>query len=273
MKPPSIVLADFFAVSPQALAYATGLAAAQQARMVLLHVCHSGLRGTGEKDSLRTERNKQRKRQELEQLASAQPVPTELIVSEALFPAAVCQTVRAHQSQLLVLGQPGAAEQPVDVVAGVAQQLLEQALCPVLVMPAAAAGAVPPRRLLLAVDGQPFHLHPLPELVRHLLAGPQTLLEVVHITKRETARPDPLAVLSTIRINDVVPAVPPSRLHLRYAPDVAAGIMAEAERQRADMLVVVARHHSLLGSLFHRSITTRLLEQSPIPVLALPAQD
>jgi nucleotide-binding universal stress UspA family protein len=39
------------------------------------------------------------------------------------------------------------------------------------------------------------------------------------------------------------------------------------------MLVVVARRHTLFGSLFHTSITTQLIEQSPIPVLVLPAED
>ncbi|OGX85405.1 hypothetical protein BEN47_14920 [Hymenobacter lapidarius] len=273
MTPSFIILTDFFAVSPRALAYTTGLAAAQQARVVLLHVCHDGLRGPGEKGSPRTEWNKQHQRRELAQLASAQPVPPELVVSEEFFPDAVRQTVRAHQGQLLVLGQPGVAEQPVEVVAGVAQQLLEQALCPVLVVPAAASEVVPPRRLLLAVDGQPFDLHPLPDLVRQLLASPKTALEVVCITESATSRPDPSAVLSTIRIHDVGPAMPLNGLHLRHAPDVAAGILAEAVGQRADMLVVVARRHSLLGSLFHRSITAQLLEQSPVPVLVLPARD
>ena len=98
MNPSFIILTDFFAVSAQALAYTTSLAAAQQARVVLLHVCHDGLHGPGEKGNLRTEWNKQQKRRELERLVTAQPVPTELIVSEEFFPmpcARPCGRTRA----------------------------------------------------------------------------------------------------------------------------------------------------------------------------------
>ncbi|MBU6123265.1 universal stress protein [Hymenobacter siberiensis] len=273
MEASFIILTDFFTVYPEALAYTTSLAAAQQARVVLLHVCHNGLHGPGEKGSPRTEWNKRQKQRELARLTTNRPVPTELVVSEEVFPEAVGQTVRAQQGQLLVLGQPGAAEQPVEIVADVAQLLLEQALCPVLVVPPTASEGLPPRRLLLAVDGEPLDLHPLPALVHQLLAGPQASLQVVYIPESATTPPDPVAVLNTIRINGVVPAIPLSRLHLHHAPDLVAGILAEAVRQQADMLVVVARHHSLIGSFFHRSITARLMEQSPIPVLALPARD
>ncbi|OGX88858.1 universal stress protein [Hymenobacter glacialis] len=277
MSPSFIVLTDFFTVYPQALAYTTGLAAAQQARVVLLHVCQDGLHGPGERGTPRTEWNKRQKQREFMQLTTGQPSPTELVVSEEFFPDAVQQTVLAHQGQLLVLGQPGAAEQPVEIAAGTAQQLLAMALCPVLVVPNAAEGNAPvaavPRRLLLAVDGAPFDLHPLPDHVRQLLASPQATLDAVFIPDGKPARPDAITVLSTIRLDDAVPAMPLSRLHVHHAPDVAAGILAEAKRLRADMLVVVARQHSLVGSLFHSSITARLLEQSPIPVLALPARD
>jgi len=47
----------------------------------------------------------------------------------------------------------------------------------------------------------------------------------------------------------------------------------QAARREADMLVVVARRHSLLGGLFHSSITAQLIQESPIPVLVLPAED
>lgn len=273
MNPAFIVLTDFFAVSERALAYTTDLAAVRQARVVLLHVCHPSLHGSSGQGSPRTAWNKQQKQRELTQLAGAQALPLELVVSKELFPDAVRQTVRAQQGQLLVLGQPGATEQPVEVVTSVAMDLLEQALCPVLVVPAATGLVMAPCRLLLAIDGQPFDLHPVPLLVRQLLADPQTTLEVVFITESRQSRPDPVAVLNTLHINDVVPPVPVGHLHLRHTPDVAAGILGEVARLEADMLVVVARRHSLIGSLFHESITAQLLEQSPVPVLALPARD
>ena len=64
-----------------------------------------------------------------------------------------------------------------------------------------------------------------------------------------------------------------SQLHEVYHPTVVGGVLQEAARQQADMLVVVARRHSLLGGVFHDSITARILRESPIPVLVLPAED
>ena len=58
-----------------------------------------------------------------------------------------------------------------------------------------------------------------------------------------------------------------------YDATVVGGVLAEAARQEADVLVVVVRRHSLLGSLFHSSVTAQLIQESTIPVLLLPAED
>jgi nucleotide-binding universal stress UspA family protein len=50
-------------------------------------------------------------------------------------------------------------------------------------------------------------------------------------------------------------------------------VLEEAVRLDSDLLVVVTRRHSLLGSLFHRSVTAQLIQESPIPLLLLPAED
>ena len=76
---------------------------------------------------------------------------------------------------------------------------------------------------------------------------------------------------SPTRTNALVNGFAESRLHEVYHPAVVAGVLGEAARQQADLLVVVARRHSLLGSLFHRSVTALLIQKSPIPVLILPA--
>ncbi|SMB99195.1 hypothetical protein SAMN00120144_0064 [Hymenobacter roseosalivarius DSM 11622] len=38
------------------------------------------------------------------------------------------------------------------------------------------------------------------------------------------------------------------------------------------MLGVVARRHSLAGTMFHWSITAQIIQESPIPLLLLPAE-
>ena len=93
------------------------------------------------------------------------------------------------------------------------------------------------------------------------------------MTDDEHARPDIDEVRKTVVANDLVDQLPASRQHEVYNPLVLAGILTEAARLQADMLVVVARHHSAMGGLFHQSQTARLIQESAIPVLLLPAED
>ncbi|WP_211320221.1 universal stress protein [Hymenobacter nivis] len=97
-------------------------------------------------------------------------------------------------------------------------------------------------------------------------------LAVVRVANDSHARLGAEIILRTVAANDLADEVAPSQLHEVYNHSVLGGVLAEAARQEADLLVV-ARHHSLLGSFFHRSITAQLFEQSPIPMLALPVSD
>ena len=139
-------------------------------------------------------------------------------------------------------------------------------------MPGAGGDAIPPRRLLLAIDGQPFALRPHQDLLRQLLRATQGTLAVVHVTADGEDTPGSTVLLGTVRDNDLVDALAESSLHEVYQSTVVAGVLKEAARQSADMLVVVARPHSWLGGLFHDSTTAWLLRESPIPVLVLPAE-
>jgi nucleotide-binding universal stress UspA family protein len=51
------------------------------------------------------------------------------------------------------------------------------------------------------------------------------------------------------------------------------GILQACTDHRADMLVLIARQHSLLGSMFHRSVTAQVIERSRVPVLLLPSHN
>ncbi len=267
-----VVLTDFFAVSNRALSYAAGLAVPLQAHLVLLHVRHDGLLAPEEYRSYRSRQSEQKTAQALQHLASSQPVPTEVDISEDFLPEAVEEVVHRHHPLLLVLGRPGMAHAPEEIVVTTAMDLLRHAPYPLLVVPTVGWEAFPPRRLLLAVDGEPFHLPQPGQAVRRLLATTGGTLDVVHVTDGH-AHPDALAIIDSLQRNGLTEELlDPSRLHVVPMPFATQGIMQEAARLEADMLVVIARRHSLLGSLFHRSVTASLLQQCPIPVLVLPAE-
>ncbi|WP_223650576.1 BON domain-containing protein [Hymenobacter psoromatis] len=189
--------------------------------------------------------------------------------------ADIAQAVREagqHQPPLLVvLARPDQAVASAELVVSTAMNLLRHAPYPLLLVPAAGWDATLPRRLLLAVDGQPFRLHPHQDLLRRLLVATQGTLDVVHVVLEETAQHSPAPVLETVGENNLVDFLPGRNLHQVYQTTVVDGVLQEAARQLADMLVVVARPHSLFGRLFHESVTAQILRESPIPVLVLLA--
>jgi nucleotide-binding universal stress UspA family protein len=276
MASPLVVLTDFYAVTNRALSYAAGLAVPLQAQLILLHVRYDGLPESVGHEGRHTPSGEAKTKQALLKLAAAQTVATTVDVAEGFLPAAVNEAVRRHHPLLVVLARPAAAPEPAELLTSVVQDVLRHAPYPLLLVPTPGEGApFPPRRLLLAVDGLPFTLNDQShqEVLSQLLQVIEGTLDVVHVTDDGQARPKDGAVLATVQANDLVSILATNRLHQVYHPSVVEGVLEEAARQEADMLVVVARRHTLFGSLFHTSITTQLIEQSPIPVLVLPAED
>ena len=273
MTPSLVVLTDFYAVTNRALSYAAGLAVPQGEQLVLLHVRHDPLLGPSTYYQADTPRGQRQTRQALVDLAADQPVPTTVDVAGGFLPEAVTEAVRLHHPLFLVLARAGQDAETAEFVTSTAVDVLRNAPYPLLVVPAVGWDAYPPRRLLLVVDGEPFRLRPNQDVVRRLLYATEGTLDVVHVTTDDEARPDTDEVRKTVVANDLVDQLPASRQHEVYNPSVLAGIFQEAARQEADMLVVVARHHSAMGGLFHRSVTAQLIHESAIPVLLLPAED
>lgn len=269
-----VVLTDFFAVSNRALSYAAELAVPLHAHLVLLHVRYDGLLSPANYRRLHTPAGEQRTDQALLRLAAAQPVPTAVDVSEQFLSDAVKEAVVRHHPLLLVLGRPGSATTPEEMVVGTALDLLRHAPYPLLVVPTVGWDSFPPRRLLLAVDGESFQLYEgSPDALGQLLTATNGTLQVVHVTDDEHARPVAVDVLATLQANHLAGSLAAEQVSEVYQPTVVGGVLQEAARLEADLLVLVARRHSLLGSLFHRSVTAQLLQESPIPILLLPAED
>ena len=273
MTPSLVILTDFYAVTNRALSYAAGLAVPLKAHLLLLHVRHDNLLAPDEYgSSYHTWSGERRTAYALQMLAGEQPVATEVDISNEALPAAVHEAVQHRHPLLLVLNRPDHAVAADDLVTNTALHLLRHTPYPLLLVPPAGGGAFPPRRLLLLVDGRPFSLRPHQDLLRKLLHATQGTLDVLHVVEGGEDTPGRAAVLSTVRDNDLVDALAESSLHEVYQSSVVDGALAEAARQKADILLVVARPHSWLGGLFHESVTARLLRESPIPVLVLPAE-
>ena len=273
MIPSIVVLTDFFAVPNRALTYAAGLAVPLEASLVLLHARHNELLAPTEFASRHTAAGQKQTLYALEELAADQPVATAVDVSNLSLIEAVQEIVGQRPPLMIVLGRSRAEPSPDDLVTETAMDLLRHTPYPLLVVPTAGWDAFPPRRLLLAVDGKPFRLVGYHDVLNQLLGATQGTLSLVQVTHNAETPPSASAVLDSVFTNGLVPELPEASLRQVYQNTVVGGILQEAAGRKADMLVVIARRHSLLGSLFHNSVTAQLLRESAIPVLVLPAAD
>lgn len=269
-----VVLTDFLAVTNRALSYAAGLAVPLNAQLVLLHVRHDGLPvpdGFGQRFGAAGRPEAVRS---LLRLAAAQPIATTVDMAEGLLPGAVAEAIGQHHPLLVVLSRPGTGAKNAELLVDAVMDLLRQTPHPLLLIPAAGWDVSPPQRLLLAVDGQPFVFDDRDhqQVLRYLLHATRATLDVVHVTDDTPHPPTNAQVMDTVRANNLGNTAG-RHLHEVYHAEVVSGVMEEAARLKADMLVVVARHHSFWGELFHRSITAQLLQESSIPVLVLPTQE
>lgn len=272
MKPSIVVLTDFFAVSNRALSYAAGLAVPLNASLLLLHVRHDELLAPEAFASRHTPEGEQNAFYALEKLAAEQPVATAVDISDLSLAEAVQDVVGQRPPLLVVLGRPGTEPAAHDLLTDTAMDLLRHTPYPLLVIPPAGWDAFPPRRLLMAVDGEPFGLVAYRDVLSQLLHATQGTLNLVHVTSNGTS-PSAAAVLDTVLTNDLADNLTEDSLRQVYQNTVVGGILQEAAGQQADMLVVIARRHGLVGGLFHRSVTAQLLRESAIPVLVLPAAE
>ena len=185
------------------------------------------------------------------------------------------EAIARHQPLFLVLARPDAAPDSADLLTNVVMDVLRHVPHPLLLVPTVGITPFPPRRLLLAVDRQLFTFDDLhhQQVLNQLLHSSQAILDVVHVSPDQQTQPVEGALMQTLRANGLADALTETRLHKEYHSTLTDSVLEALVRQHTDMLVVVARRHALLGSLFHRSITAQFIAQSPIPVLVLPAED
>ena len=245
-----------------------------RAHLVLLHVRHDRLLSPEMHGHHERRRSEQKNQQALHELAGRQPVPTEVETADDFLLESVAEAVGRHQPLLLVLGRPAPTATPEEVVTSAALDLLRSLPCPLLIVPPVGAGAGPPRRLALAVDGADFSLYDHDTAVGQLLESLPAELFILSVTgKKDPGTAAGHRALHSVRHSRLAPAPEGTAVHLVYHPHAPEGILQGAAELNADLLVVIARRHSFLGSLFHRSVTAQLLVASPLPVLLLPTRD
>ena len=274
MKAPSLlVLTGFFQAADRALGYATSLAAPLGARLVLLHVRRDSVLDPDALSGVFSTLSGPADRLALNSLARHLPVPVVVEIGHGRMLPAVADAVSRHQPVLIVLGRPDRDELPDELASTTALEILQHAPSPMLVVPLGLGHPAAPRRLLLAADGEPFTLGDYAGTARHLLGALRAELTVLHCAPdADASDAAAAAALEAVLQTGLAVDLAPPRLRQVVAADPAEGILAAARPADCDAVVLLARRRSVLGSLFHRSVTARVLLHSQVPVLVLPAE-
>ena len=273
MVPSLLILTDFFQAANRALDYATNLAVPLGARLVLLHVRRDSIVDpellTGKLSILDNEAVNMA----MNSLASELHVPVVAEVGHGRVAYAVADAVSRHHPTLVVLGRPDTEDTPDELVSTTALDLLRTAPYPMLVVPHNVHTTKPPRRILLAVDGEPFSLGRHAGAMRHLLEALHAEITVLHVTENANADKNAAVLALVQRTGLTVDLAQPIRTRGVVASAPAEGILQVARSEDFEWVVLIARPRSFLGELFHHSVTAQVLLHSAVPVLVLPAEE
>ncbi|UYZ64769.1 universal stress protein [Hymenobacter weizhouensis] len=273
MPAPFLVLADFTPAADNALAYAAALAATQGAPLVLLHIRRESLLDPDAFTGSIRHLSEGQVAAALAERTRTLPVPATVESAVDGIEAAVDDAVRRHAPALVVLGKPDTESTPDELVSSTTLKLLRATRTPLLVVPAGStAASVPPRRITLAADNEPFDLKSQLQGMHELLNHLQPQLTVLHVAAPEdddTCVPALQAVQASGLLNGL-PAAQGHSVRHRRLPE---GILQGAADTRADLLLLIARRRSFLGQLFNRSVTAQVILHGRLPILLLPALD
>lgn len=268
-----LILTDFFQAADRALAYASNLAGPLGAQQVLLNVRRDSVLDPEMFTGHLSKQSREAAAVALHSLAGNLPGPVTTEVGYGRVAYAVADASSRHQPALVVLGRSNTEDTPDELVSATALDLLRTAPQPMLVVPHTVRAARPPRRVLLAVDGEEFSLGQHTSPMRHLLNGLHAEVTVLHVTQEEKVAEAEAELLKIVRRLDLTSDLTePVRILSRTAPDAAEAILSAAQPTDFDMVIVIARQRSYLSALFHRSVTAQVLLHSAVPVLVLPAQ-
>jgi len=268
MAAPLLVLTDFLQPANCALNYAAALAAPLGAGLVLLHVDRDSVldpeRLTGERASLDAEAVNRA----FGTLVRDLSVPATAEVGHGRVVDAVAAAVSRHHPALLMLGRPDREDLPDELISTTALDVLRAAPYPVLVVPPTGRTAPAPRRVLLAVDGEPFALGEHAAAMRPLLSALEAELTGLRVETHASPAAATAAALESVQGTGLTLGLPqPIRTRSVRAPHPAEAIVKAAQPTETD-LVVVARPCSFFGELFHHSVTAQVLLHSAVPVLS-----
>lgn len=280
MAPSILVLANVSATSALAARYAAMLGAPLHAHTILLNLLPLTTYPvllTPELAEIETQEAKQERSERLDGLWSiARQLPGPAVVEEAAGPMfdAVTAAVRKYQPLLLVMGLSAEHGLLDHLLHNHVLPVLRATHLPLLLVPEAAPPPGLPQRVLVALDADPFTPNAASRHLAPLLAACSATYTVAHLAEEdESLEFSEQLVRAEVRASMLLPAGTAVELYQMVDQPPADGILQASFDTMADLVVLIARPRSFMGSLFHRSVTSQVIRRSRKPVLLLPAEE
>ncbi|GAB3638102.1 hypothetical protein GCM10027422_36920 [Hymenobacter arcticus] len=273
MKPAFVVLTDLSGAADAALTYTTRLATCLDGRLVLLHIFLNVNALIEPETVLATTTTQLAARRQLRADLCLQaenlPLTADVELSPDTLEMAVRGAVQRHQPLLLALGR----EEPHSLLSRLIPHrtvsVLRTVRHPLLLVPEGPATELP-HRVLVAADGRSFWLTPPSLALGSLLLALRPTTSVVHVVSQTYGPSRGDNALESVRRTRLFGPLTSRSLYEVREESPAEGIILAASELQAQLIVMLARPHSFLGGLFHRSVTAQVLRHSPVPVLVLP---
>ena len=276
MNPSIVVLANLSEAAEKTARYAAVLGAPLPAPVVLLHFYHDPVLLAPELavvTAAQTDRNYAESAAEMHALAQRLPGTPEVMVSTRPTSDAVAEALSRHRPLMLAMGLSPEHDILDEMLRNQVLPVLRATHQPLLLVPADAPATALPRRVLLALDAEPFSLSAVGHKLAPLLAAWQAAYTVTHVVLNDEATaPRSRLPLADVRASGLLPPDAPLWLYQEADVAAAAGILQAQADTQADLVVLIARPRSFWGRLFHHSVTADVLRRSPVPVLLVPAE-
>jgi nucleotide-binding universal stress UspA family protein len=272
-----LILANLAEGAEPTARYAAALGAPLHLRLAMLHLEVYPMLVEPELAAVAVEQNDRNEAEtmaDLRALARRLPGQPEVLETVGFMNDGVAEAVRQQQPLLLALGLSPEQNMLDHLLVEQVLPVLRATHRPLLLVPRAAPCIDPPRRVLVAVDDEPFTPNAASRALAPLLAAWSATYTVAHVQAQDEERglsPGQLA-LAGVRASGLLPSAAALELYEEADMNPATGVLQAIADTQADLLVLIARPHSFLGELFHRSVTAAVLRHCTVPVLLLPAE-
>jgi nucleotide-binding universal stress UspA family protein len=267
-----LVPTDFSAEAHNAVIYASNLAKASQAQLILIHVKDEPEVRSAAEAGQATDHDYVLKvfknlKHSLEESGFDNVT---YVMREGNLTMELSDFVQREAIDLVVMGTRPYHDLIEQISGSNTYELVEEGVCPVLVVPEGALFYAP-EKILFAIDYEPIQnsatLNPLKELALRFGAK----LDVVHVQEAIAKDKKEKKVVEELK-KQMAPTTDIA-FHVVLEDDIAHALHYYIEEHTPEILILISKKRGFIEGLLHYSIVKEMVHAPQIPILILPELD